>query len=142
MADSQFQKTRYGDEDVILRTILEGTAGETGAQFFDSLVRSVASAFGTHGAWVAEYLPQTRKLRAYSMLMGERMVHGFEYPIDGTPCREVIEETRLVCVPPDRVVENPELGTWNLEPSARAPSGGEVGTVLQERRRNTLRSIC
>jgi len=104
MEHRPFQKTDYGDEDVILRTILEGTAGETGRRFFDSLVSSVAAAFGTHGAWVAEYLPTSRKLHAYAMLLGDRMVHGFEYPIDGTPCLEVIEETRLVCVP-DRVVE-------------------------------------
>lgn len=104
MEDGRFEKTRYDDADAILRTILEGTAAETGAGFFDSLVESVAAAFGTHGAWVTEYLPDARTLKAYSLRLGDRMIHGFEYPIEGTPCGAVIDECRLVYVP-DRVLD-------------------------------------
>ena len=45
------------DEDAALRSILEVTAPETGTRFFETLVRSVARALGTTGAWVTEYLP-------------------------------------------------------------------------------------
>ena len=48
------------DEDVVLRTILEGTATETGERFFAALVDNLANALGTHGAWVTEYLPVNR----------------------------------------------------------------------------------
>jgi hypothetical protein len=50
------------DIDTALRTILEGTATETGAQFFKALVKNLASALGTHGAWVTEYFPESRRL--------------------------------------------------------------------------------
>ena len=38
------------DEDAALRTILEGTATETGEQFFAALVENLAKALSTQGA--------------------------------------------------------------------------------------------
>jgi len=38
------------DLDVALRKILEGTATETGEQFFKALVENLAAALNTHGA--------------------------------------------------------------------------------------------
>lgn len=52
------------ETDVALRAILEGTATETGQQFFAALVQNLAKALGTHGAWVTEYFPEKRCLRA------------------------------------------------------------------------------
>ena len=43
---------RLPDEYAALRSIVEGTATETGEQFFASLVKSLADALDTHGAWV------------------------------------------------------------------------------------------
>ena len=52
------------ETDEALRAILQGTATETGHRFFSALVQSLAKALGTHGAWVTEYFPETRRLRA------------------------------------------------------------------------------
>jgi len=86
------------DEDAALRSILEVTAPETGTRFFETLVRSVARALGTRGAWVTEYLPEQRRLRALAFWIGDRYID-WEQGIDGTPCEVVIREQRLVHIP-------------------------------------------
>src|SRR5438046_6296733 len=87
-----------------LTTILRGTARETGERFFTALVENLANALGTHGAWVTEYLPQVRRLRALAFRLGDSWVEGYEQPIDGTPCHVVIEGKRLVHYA-DRVID-------------------------------------
>ncbi|MES1208141.1 MAG: GAF domain-containing protein, partial [Pseudomonadota bacterium] len=93
-----------GQEQAALRMILEGTASETGERFFMALVENLARALDTHGAWVTEYLPQTRSLRALAFWLGDRWVEDYEHFIDGSPCRVAIEERRLVHYA-DRVLE-------------------------------------
>jgi len=100
------------DEDAALRTILEGTATETGERFFAALVENLSEALGTHGAWVTEYLPATRRLRALAFRLGGEWIEGWEMAVDGTPCETVIESVGLVHYP-DNVValypNDPEL---------------------------------
>src|SRR5262249_32626628 len=85
-------------------SILQGTARETGERFFTALVENLARALGTHGAWVTEYLPETRSLRALAFRLGDQWVTGYNHPIDRTPCEGVIEGRRFVHHP-DRVLE-------------------------------------
>src|SRR5262249_22654008 len=47
-----------------LSRILEGTASEIGEGFFRALVENLAGALGTRGAWVTEFDPVRRRLRA------------------------------------------------------------------------------
>ena len=84
------------DEDAALRTILEGTATETGERFFSALVEKLSKALNTQGAWVTEYIEETRRLRSLAAWMGGRLLSDYEYEIIGTPCEQVIEEARLV----------------------------------------------
>jgi PAS domain S-box-containing protein len=86
------------DEDAALRSILEVTAPETGARFFETLVRSVSRALGTQGAWVTEYLPERRRLRALAFWFNGQFID-WERPIDGSPCEVVVREQRLVHIP-------------------------------------------
>jgi PAS domain-containing protein len=92
------------DEQDPLRLILQGTAGEIGEGFFKALVDNLARVMGTHGAWVTEYLPEARRLRALAFRLGSEWVEGFEQPVDGTPCQVVIEGRRLVHFP-DRTLD-------------------------------------
>jgi PAS domain S-box-containing protein len=87
------------DVDVALRTILEGTATETGAPFFKALVRNLADALNTHGAWVTEYFSESRRLKALAFWMGGQWLDGWEMIVDGTPCERVVEERCLVHIP-------------------------------------------
>jgi PAS domain S-box-containing protein len=91
------------DEDSALRLLFEGTAKVTGKAFFQSLVRNLAEALGTHGAWVTEYDPSTRTLKALAFWMDDRFIP-WEAKIDGTPCAKVIEEARLLLYS-DRVLD-------------------------------------
>jgi PAS domain S-box-containing protein len=87
------------DEDAALHGILEGTATETGERFFVALVENLAKAMNTYGAWVTEYLRESRRLRALSFWLGGEFVHDYEYDITGTPCEAVIETASLIHYP-------------------------------------------
>ena len=91
--------TRDIDPDAAIRTIVEGTAAATGRDFFRALVESLAAAFDTYGAWVTEYLPHTRRLRALAFRLGDEWLDGFEQPLDGTPCQQVIDGKSQVHIP-------------------------------------------
>ena len=75
---------------------MEGTAAETGEDFFRSLVRNLAEVLGVKGAWVTEYLPQANSLRALAFWSSGEWIEGYEYELEGTPCERVILEKDLV----------------------------------------------
>ena len=87
------------DEDVVLRNIIEGTATQTGEQFFRSLVENLSRTLGTEGAWITEYIDETRKLRGIAFLMGGKWIEDYEYDIAGTVCEEVILEDSFIHYP-------------------------------------------
>ncbi|HEX7231563.1 MAG TPA: sigma 54-interacting transcriptional regulator [Candidatus Binatia bacterium] len=87
------------DLDIALRKILEGTATETGEQFFQALVKNLAAALNTHGAWVTEYFPEARRLRALAFWMGGQWLKDWDMVINGTPCERVINERCFIHIP-------------------------------------------
>ena len=63
MTASGAEAQRRIDEEAALRAVVEGTAGETGKEFYRALVRNLAIALDTHGAWLTEYdEPRARSL--------------------------------------------------------------------------------
>jgi len=96
------------DEEAALRSILEGTATETGERFFAALVENLAKALRTHGAWVTEYLPESRRLRALAFWMDGQWVRDYEIAIAGTPCEAVIDHARLVHFPDNLLALYPD----------------------------------
>ncbi len=95
---------RAADGDAVLRAVVEGTASETGVAFYRALVRNLALALGTRGAWLTEYDARHGTLRALAFWYGDRWVDGFEYPLGGTPCESALRDGRVVHIP-ERVVE-------------------------------------
>ncbi|MCB9767194.1 MAG: sigma 54-interacting transcriptional regulator [Candidatus Omnitrophica bacterium] len=91
------------DQDAAFRAILEGTATETGQEFFKSLVQNLAKILKTQGAWVTEYLEECRRLRALAFWMEGEWVAEYEIDITGTPCETVIESQDLVHIPENLV---------------------------------------
>jgi PAS domain S-box-containing protein len=91
-------------DDSLLQTIMDGTAAETGSRFFRALVKNLSQALGTHGAWVTEYHPETRQLRALAFWLGSHYVEHYEYDIEGTPCEPVIQKKTYQHIP-EKVVE-------------------------------------
>jgi PAS domain S-box-containing protein len=92
------------NEDVALRTILEGTAKATGELFFATLVENLSKALSTHGAWVTEFIEESRQLRPLAFWMGDQLINEFKYDVTGTPCESVIKEARLIHIP-ERAIE-------------------------------------
>jgi PAS domain S-box-containing protein len=78
---------------------VEGTTAHTGKSFFAELVRNLACVLGTYGAWVTEYLEESRRLRALSFWLGDQWVKDYEYDVAGTPCEPVLDRGCLVHFP-------------------------------------------
>ncbi len=55
------------------------------------MARNLSEALQTCGAWVTEYLPETRRLRALAFWLNGGFLEHYEHAIDGTPCQPVIE---------------------------------------------------
>jgi PAS domain S-box-containing protein len=91
-------------EDKILRFLVEGTVSETGSDFFRALAHNLSEALQTYGAWVTEYLPESRRLRALAFWINNGFVDHFEYAIEGTACQSVIE-TKSRAHFPERLLE-------------------------------------
>ena len=91
-------------DEAALRLVVEGTVSETGVDFFRALVKNLATAMGTSGAWVTEYLPEKRRLRPFAFWLEGEFVPFYEHPIDGTPCEAVVTGKKLVHYP-DRILE-------------------------------------
>lgn len=91
-------------EDHALRKILEGTASHTGKEFFQALVKNLAEALGTRGAWVTEYLQEKDTLHALSFWLDGQFVEDYELQIPGSPCERVLRQKRMVHVP-DKLLE-------------------------------------
>ncbi|MCC6695576.1 MAG: sigma 54-interacting transcriptional regulator [Candidatus Hydrogenedentes bacterium] len=121
------------DEHEALKMILEGTATVTGDRFFAALVENLAKALNTYGAWVTEYLEETRTLRALAFWMNGEWLDGYEHKIDGTPCEAVVQESRLVHYA-DNVLElygdDPDVQKIGAVSYMGAPLLDMDGTVL------------
>ncbi len=116
MADKENNKGRIFDEGAVLKNIVQGTAIHTGEDFFRSLVENMSLALGTQGAWITEYITETRKLRGLAFLMGGKWIEDYEYDISGTVCEEVIINDKFVHYPEniiDFFPDNPILKELN-----------------------------
>jgi PAS domain S-box-containing protein len=133
MAKSRDHLSSRINEDAALRMILEGTAAETGEEFFKALVKNVAKALNRKGAWVTEYLEESFRLRALAFWLDGDFIPYYEYDIPGTPCEPVIEETRLFVVP-DKVVklfpDDPDLPPLEAVSYMGAPLLDVDGKIL------------
>ncbi len=125
-------KTTLTDADA-LRLVVEGTASETGTAFFCALVKNLATVIGTVGAWVTEYLPEQRRLRACAFWLNGAFVEHFEYDIAGTACAPVVEDKRLVHIP-DRLIElypgDPDIRAVNAVSYLGVPLLDTQGEVM------------
>ncbi len=99
MPESQNLPFTNLDEETALRTILEGTATVTGERFFEALVENLAKALHTHAAWVTEYIPESRRLKALAFYLNGSFLKDWAMDLAGTPCEHVIDQARLIHFP-------------------------------------------
>src|SRR5262245_46231500 len=73
-----------------LRAIVEGTAGNTGKEFFQALVRHLASALGVPFAAISEFAGVNTRVRTLAFWARGEIQDNFEYDLSGTPCEDVM----------------------------------------------------
>ncbi len=82
--------TAAHDDLNVLRAVVEGTAGSTGEQFFQDLVRHLAGAIGVPFAAISEFAGVTTRVRTLAFWAEGRIQENFEYDLSGTPCEMVM----------------------------------------------------
>ncbi|WNM59923.1 sigma-54 interaction domain-containing protein [Candidatus Nitrospira allomarina] len=121
------------NEETALRTILEGTATVTGERFFEALVENLAKALHTHAAWVTEYFPDSRRMKALAFYLDGSFLKNWEMNITGTPCEHVIEQARLIHFP-DNLLNlfpiDPEIIGMKAASYMGLPLVDSIGTIL------------
>ena len=83
-------RTADHDDLDILRAIVEGTAGSTGEEFFQDLVRHLTSAIGVPFAAISEFAGVNTRVRTLAFWARGQIQENFEYDLPGTPCEEVM----------------------------------------------------
>ena len=82
------------EQSHLLRTITEGLAGETGDEFFASLVTQLTRSLNVQYAIVGEVVgEQTKTIRTLAVSAGEQLIDNFEYGLAHTPCETALERT-------------------------------------------------
>ncbi|MFQ5658221.1 MAG: GAF domain-containing protein, partial [Candidatus Methylomirabilales bacterium] len=76
--------------DELLHALVEGTASETGEDFFRSLVRNLATTLRVRYAFVSEFTDVNTRVRTLAFWAGEGFLDNFEYDLADTPCEQVL----------------------------------------------------
>jgi len=85
-----------------LRDITAGTAGNTGDEFFRSLVMHLSNALQVRYSFVAECTDETKlRVRMLAFWAGDTFGANIEFPLAGTPCERVVQGN--ICSYPERL---------------------------------------
>ncbi len=81
-----------------IRNIVEGVAA-VGHQFFNSMVTQLAKSLDADFAYISEYKGDADDtMRTIAVSDGGKVGENFDYALDGTPCKCVMEGNECVCV--------------------------------------------
>lgn len=84
-------------QELALRSIVEGTAAQTGVGFFRACVQSLALALEVRFVLIAEI--ENKVAHTLAFWTGEDFSENFEYDLAGTPCEKVLAGNNLCCYP-------------------------------------------
>src|SRR5581483_1259225 len=118
------------DEVAALRAIVEGTAHQTGEEFFRSLVRNLSAATGVPSAFVAEFAGSNTRVRTIAYWSEGAFLPAVEWDLRGTPCEDVVRGN--LCHHPTGVTEKfPEdKGLAGTESYLGVPLRDAAGQIL------------
>ena len=88
--------------------ILEGTASETGEDFFAALVKNLSQALDMAAAWVTEYAVDFRNFRSLAFWFDGRWIEGMDSIVKGTPCEAVVNKGEVLFVADEVAGEFPD----------------------------------
>jgi PAS domain S-box-containing protein len=137
-AAAEFERLRFEramrNSDLTLRKIDEGTAATTGADFFNSLVKSLAEALQAKYAFVSKLVEGNRaRVRTLAFWKGDGFLDNFEYDLPHTPCERVLAGE--VCIFPEKVQDlfpehRDDLAKLGVESYLAIPVSDRSGTVM------------
>ena len=137
-AAAEFERLRFERamrrSDLTLRKIDEGTAATTGAEFFNSLVKSLAEALQAKYAFVSKLVEGNRpRVRTLAFWKGDGFLDNFEYDLPHTPCERVLAGE--VCLFPEKVQDlfpehREDLAKLGVESYLAIPVSDRSGTVM------------
>ena len=82
------------EKSELLRTIVKGTAAETGEEFFSALVTHLTSVLHVQYAIIGEVQgDRIKKIRTLAVSAGGALVDNFEYDLARTPCATTLTQT-------------------------------------------------
>jgi GAF domain-containing protein len=95
-APQQAMTARPRDGDEMLRWIARATAPLTGPEFFRTLMRHLAEAFGLRRAFIAECIDRpTTRVRTLAFWSDQQFRPDFEFDLAGTPCEMTIRDGKV-----------------------------------------------
>ena len=120
--------------DAALLKITQGVATVTGAAFFDALVQHFARVLDVDYVYIGLVegdAPQM--MRTIATFAHGQIVDNLEYPLQDTPCREIIEQRKICCYPRNvqaQFPRTPLLKSLNVESYVAIPFFDSSGTPL------------
>jgi formate hydrogenlyase transcriptional activator len=120
------------EEISALRAIVEGTAHQTGQEFFQSLVRNLAAAIGVRHAFVAEFAEVKTRVCTLAYWAKDGIEDNIEWDLAGTPCEDVVRGS-LCHYPADvwrKFPEDKPLEEMGIESYLGVPLRDDKGEVL------------
>ncbi len=120
------------EQSQLLRTIIEGTAAETGDEFFASLVKHLTSTLLVQYAVIATVNEgHPKKIRTLAVSTGGTLADNFEYDLVDTPCATALTEA-FVCFDRDIQATFPQfqrLADLGVESYCAVPFRAKDGVV-------------
>ncbi len=84
--------------------VAAGVSGATGTEFFEHLARHMAEALGAQAGFVSQFRPgEPLFARTLAAVVDGKLVENFTYPIEGSPCANLVSSASFVCT--HRVME-------------------------------------
>ena len=125
------QPLRRREDDDMLRWIARATAPLTGGDFFETLMRHLAEAFGLRRGFIGECtdIPVTR-VRTLAYWFDAAMRPNFEFAVAGTPCEKTLRDGHLVCIPEGLSKDFPGAARMKLDGYIGAPIHDTAGERL------------
>jgi len=121
------------EQSNLLRTIIEGTAAETGDEFFAAFVTHLTSTLHVQYAVIGEVREgQLKKIHTVAVSAGGTLVGNFEYELAHTPCAAALTQT-FACFDRDVQAAFPQcqrLADLRAESYCGVPLRTKGGTVI------------
>jgi PAS domain S-box-containing protein len=122
------------EELAALRAIIAAANRSTGVEFFQALVRHLATAVDAKYAFIAEFadIEDRTRVRMIALWAKGRIVENLEWDLASTPCDKVVQGN-LCHYPAEvrrRFPEDPLLVEWGVESYLGLPLRDSAGTVI------------